>query len=166
MRFSLQRLRAHLKGATLVAVIGLAGACAPEVATHGNLLTDREVAQIQEGVSTAEEIRQRFGTPTATATFDQDVWYYIGQRTEQTAFFEPEITQRRVLRLEFDETGRVTDIQERTLEDGVQFAFVDRETPTLGRQLGLLEQLFGNLGRFNQGGGAPPISAPVPGTPL
>ena len=35
------------------------------------------------------------------------------------------------------------------LEDGQEVAMVERETPTRGKELSLLQQLFGNLGRFN-----------------
>lgn len=165
MRRRQRTLTRPLTGVICAAMIGLVGACAPDVATRGNLLTDQQVGQIDVGVSTAEEVRSRFGSPTARATFDDNIWYYIGQRTETTAFFDPEITTRRVVRIAFDETGRVASIDERTLEDGEQFAFVERETPTLGRELGLLEQLFGNLGRFNApGAGTPNVG--VPGTGL
>ena len=90
-----------------------------------------------------------FGSPTAVATFDDGIWYYIGQRVEYFAFFEPEVLERRVIRVQFDTlTGVVTDLQVRTLEDGMEFAFEESETPTLGRQMGVLEQLFGNIGQF------------------
>jgi hypothetical protein len=35
------------------------------------------------------------------------------------------------------------------LDDAQQIVPVDDTTPTLGRELGLLQQLLGNIGRFN-----------------
>ena len=90
-----------------------------------------------------------FGSPTAVATFDDGIWYYIGSRVEYFAFFEPDVLERRVIRVQFDTlSGVITDLQVRTLEDGMEFAFEESETPTLGRQMGVLEQLFGNIGQF------------------
>ena len=124
-------------------------ACAAEVRNRGNLVEDRRLEQIQVGTSTAGDVLRTFGSPTAVATFDDGIWYYIGQRVEYFAFFEPEVLERRVIRVQFDTlSGVITDLQVRTLEDGMEFAFEESETPTLGRQMGVLEQLFGNFGRF------------------
>ena len=37
-------------------------------------------------------------------------------------------------------------------EDGRTIAYVDRTTPTEGNELTLIQQLLGNLGRFNPEG--------------
>ena len=133
-----------------IALVAMAlSACAAEVRNRGNLVEDRFLDQIQVGVSTAGDVIRTFGSPTAVATFDDGIWYYIGQRVEYFAFYEPDVLERRVVRVEFDTTsGLVTDLQVRTLEDGMEFAFEESETPTLGRQMGLLEQMFGNFGQF------------------
>ncbi|MEM7444832.1 MAG: outer membrane protein assembly factor BamE [Pseudomonadota bacterium] len=135
-------------GAVALAALVLS-ACAAEVRNRGNLVEDRRLEQIEVGVSSAGDVIRSFGSPTAVATFDDGIWYYIGQRVEYFAFYEPEILERRVIRVQFDTvSGIVTDLQVRTLEDGVEFAFEESETPTLGRQMGVLEQLFGNFGQF------------------
>ena len=135
-------------GIVMAAAIAVT-ACAAEVRNRGNLVEDRRLEQIQVGTSTAGDVLRTFGSPTAVATFDDGIWYYIGQRVEYFAFFEPEVLERRVIRVQFDTlSGVVTDLQVRTLEDGMEFAFEEAETPTLGRQMGVLEQLFGNLGQF------------------
>ena len=128
--------------------IAMAG-CAPNVATRGNLVEDTRLDQIVVGSSTANDVVALMGTPTTEATFDQRTWYYIGQRTEQMAFFEPEVTDRRIVVIRFGEDGVVQDIQELGLDDAREVAIVERETPTLGRQITFLEQVIGNLGRFN-----------------
>ena len=48
----------------------------------------------------------------------------------------------------------VKEIKRYGLKDGKQIAFVDRETPTRGKEMTVLEQLFGNLGRFNNSVGS------------
>jgi outer membrane protein assembly factor BamE (lipoprotein component of BamABCDE complex) len=51
--------------------------------------------------------------------------------------------------VKFDINDVVAEVKDLSKEDGREIEIVERETPTGGRKLGLLEQLFGNLGRFN-----------------
>jgi len=83
---------------------------------------------------------------------DTEVWYYIGNQTETFAFFEPKVTERQVVTINFDSNGVVSTIDAFGLERSRKFDFVERETPTTGSQITLLDQLLGNLGRFNKQG--------------
>ena len=138
-----------------------AAACSPVVATRGNLIDDDRFQRISIGRSTVNDVASVFGSPTTVSTFDQRTWYYIGQRTEKVAFFDPEIIERRVVRIEFTESGIVRGIDDLDLDDAQTVQLVERETPTLGRRMTVLEQLLGNFGRFNR-----PASSPSqPGGP-
>lgn len=141
--------RAGTAIALALATAVMAG-CAPTVNTRGNLIEDGRLQSVRPGVSTQADVRAALGPPTVVPQFADTTWYYIGQVTEKRAFFEPEIVERRVVRVEFDELGTVATIDEVSLEDGQEVELVDRETPTRGRQMGFLEQMLGNLGRFNQ----------------
>lgn len=135
------------KATALCAVLAL-GACAPDIAARGNDPTKNRVEQIEVGNQTRAEIAALLGTPSATATFDDETWYYISARTQQYAVFEREELDRRVLAISFDSTGRVSEVRELGLGDGRNVDVVQRETPTLGNELSIMEQLLGNLGRF------------------
>lgn len=142
--------RSKLCRAVLPAIVaaGLLG-CSPIQATRGNLVQDEKLSQIEVGLSTSDDVAEILGTPSTVATFDNAVWYYIGQRTERTAFFRPEIIERRILVVEFDpDTGILQAMEELDLEDGQEVVLVERRTPTLGRRITFLEQMFGNIGRF------------------
>ena len=43
---------------------------------------------------------------------------------------------------------QVSDVLTYDIEDGQVVDYVARETPTRGRELGILEQLFGTIGRL------------------
>lgn len=124
-------------------------ACGPVVRTRGNLLTDEVLARVTVGQSTQEQVTTSIGPPSTVSTFEPGVWYYVGQRTEKNAFFAPEVVERRVVKMTFGDDGRIAAIDELGLEDAEEILVVQRETPTLGRQVTFLEQLLGNLGRFN-----------------
>ena len=146
--------------AVVASLVAGAVACAPVMATRGNLIDDERFTRIAVGSSTANEVANVFGSPTTVSTFDQRIWYYIGQRTEKVAFFDPEIVERRVVRVEFSDTGIVRQIEDLDLDDAETVELVERETPTLGRRMTVLEQLLGNFGRFNT-----PSSGPGQGGP-
>ena len=63
------------------------------------------------------------------------------------------MVERRILKLQFDQDGTLVSMEQLGLEDAQDVNLVDRETPTRGRELGALEQLLGNLGKFNPEGG-------------
>ncbi|MEO0391666.1 MAG: outer membrane protein assembly factor BamE [Pseudomonadota bacterium] len=126
--------------------------CSPIVNQRGNLVDDVRLSKVQVGEMNRVEVLNLLGTPTSRATFDDDIWYYIGQVTEKTAFFNPEVVERRILKLKFDQEGTLASLEELNLDDAQEIDVVDRETPTRGRELGVIEQLLGNLGRFNPGG--------------
>ncbi|MBP2230363.1 outer membrane protein assembly factor BamE [Azospirillum agricola] len=137
-----------LLGAVLSTGLVAAG-CSPVVATRGNLTDPELVAELQPGQSRRDDVAAVLGTPTSVGTFDPNVWYYIGQKTEKTAFFQPEVVDRRVVIVRFDEAGTVREIRKLDQSNGQDIEMVDRSTPTAGREMGFLEQMMGNVGRFS-----------------
>ncbi len=130
----------------------LAG-CAPSVEQRGNLPAPDKVAEIHPGSTTKEEVTKILGTPSSIGVFDDKSWYYISRRTEQVAFFKPDPTDQQVLIVDFDNQGVVRAVDHKTLQDGKEITPVARTTPAPGRELTFLEQLVGNLGKFNNTGG-------------
>jgi outer membrane protein assembly factor BamE (lipoprotein component of BamABCDE complex) len=137
----------RLSAAALVAAAAATSACSP-VQTYNGFLPDRnnqEIPEPQVGVDTRETVVQRFGSPSTTAVFDQTAWYYVSSVQERVAFYTPRITERRVMVVRFDgET--VSGVEKYGLERGRIISYDDNITPTRGRELGVLEQLLGNVG--------------------
>jgi outer membrane protein assembly factor BamE (lipoprotein component of BamABCDE complex) len=151
------------------AVLFLAGAllmgCTPVVSQRGYHQDLDAEASIDTGTDTKTTIQQRLGYPSTEATFTHDAWYYISSVEKQIAFFTPTVESRAILAVYFDKSGKVTDLKHYTLENGHVVAFETRETPTRGRELTFLQQLFNatpgvpinnNGGNQNPGGSGPP----------
>ncbi len=153
-------LRRHLEdapptGRRVLLAVGAAlalAACEPRVSNHGYVPDPERLARIELDVHGRIEVAEVLGTPSSTALFGQDTWLYITERREEHAFFSPEIVDRSVVAIAFDDRGVVREIASFSIEDGIVVDPVSRITPTHGKQLGLLEQLFGNIGRFNTEG--------------
>lgn len=137
---------------SILAVAGLA-ACAPIRDVRGYVPDDEKVSTVAIGTDTRDTVQDKLGTPSSTAAFGDPTWYYISTEQERYAFFKPDVTKRQILAIQFGESGKVNDIRKYGIEDGQVIALVDRETPSRGKEMTFLQQLFGNMG-------AAPANAP------
>lgn len=142
-----------------------AGACAPITTYSGYqaIEADHDPSKdVKVGTDTKSTVRGKFGSPSATATFDPNVWYYMNQIKQRVAFKKPQVIARKVTAIKFDkETEVVKSVDNYTLKDGKIIAFNGRETPTRGREMTVLEQLVGSVG---QGSMLPPQDEGLPGS--
>ena len=146
MNATTHKPRTRLRLLPLLALVLIA--CEPRLDTHGFMPNSELVSQIQTGEQDKFEVVEVLGSPSSMATFDDDIWYYITQQSRTFAFFKPEIIDQQVLVVRFDEANVVSEINRYTIEDGLIVDPVTRETPTAGKELSILQQLFGNIGRF------------------
>src|ERR1700747_2757937 len=72
------------------------------------------------------------GTPSTVATVSGETFYYISQKSQRTAFMNPEITDQRVLAVYFDQNRRVERLANYGMQDGKVFDFISRTTATGG----------------------------------
>jgi outer membrane protein assembly factor BamE (lipoprotein component of BamABCDE complex) len=140
--------------AAFVMLAALATACSPREEFRGAVLEETRLAQVQPG-RTQAEVTQLLGSPSSTSTFNEagNTWYYISRGTEAVAFMAPEVVSQRVVAVDFDPGGRVRDVRQYGLKDGEDVPVVSRETPTKGKELSIMEQFLGNIGKFNSGRG-------------
>ena len=124
-------------------------ACTTEVDVRGDLPTPQALAQLKPGM-TEEEVQALLGTPSSTMTYGEEVWLYISMQTETVSFFTPTETDRKVVSVYFAKDGKVSKVTTVGLADGRPLESVARETPSAGRDSSILQQLFGNVGRFNK----------------
>ncbi len=131
----------------LAAAILVAG-CQGRIDVRGNLPDPDLLQDIEIGHITKNEVVELLGSPSSVSPFSGDTWYYISERTKTVAFFEPEILKRKVIVITFDQTGVARELKSYGVEDARRIQMVERKTPTAGRELTILKQLFGNIGRF------------------
>ena len=138
---------------TISGAAAIAG-CAASVEQRGHLPGPDKLAEIHAGSTTKDEVVKTLGTPSSVSVFNSDKsWYYISRRTAQTAFFDPAVLDQQVYIIRFDDQGVVKAVDHKALQDAEEITPVARATPAPGRELSFLEQLIGNLGKFNGSGG-------------
>jgi outer membrane protein assembly factor BamE (lipoprotein component of BamABCDE complex) len=124
-----------------------ASACAPINSYHGFQAVDADPKDVKAGEDTKSTVRAKLGTPSATSTFDSNVWYYVNSVSSRVAFRRPKTISRNVTAISFNKESEVVEHVDRlTLKDGKVIAYNGRETPTRGREMTVLEQLLGTVG--------------------
>jgi outer membrane protein assembly factor BamE (lipoprotein component of BamABCDE complex) len=115
----------------------LSGCLFTESLHRGYVVPEGALEQIPLG-ATQEQVLIVLGTPSTVATLSGDVFYYISQRTEKTAFLPAKEVDRRVVAVYFDKNRRVQRLADYGLKDGQAFDFISRTTPTSGTELNYL----------------------------
>ncbi len=125
----------------------LGGLTPGETLTQGYVIDQAQIDQVPVG-SSREQVVLALGSPSTTATFDSEVFYYISQtRRRSVAFANPKLIDQRILAVYFGEDSRVTNIANYGMQDGKVFDFISRTTPTGGKDQTFIGQLLAGAGR-------------------
>ena len=140
-----------------LAVVVAAGtaACSPTVTTHGHAISSSDLAAIQPGVTSREEVARRLGSPSTIGTFDTERWFYVSQRNEVLSFYQADVTAQDVVQIDFDGNGILTDVRTPGLEMAQAIEPDPTQTRPMGNELTAVQQFLGNIGRFNTSPGSP-----------
>ena len=115
----------------------------------GFVMPENGLDQVPIGAS-RDQVQIVLGSPSTTADFGGEVWYYISQTRQRKALFtKQKIVQQQVLAIYFDKKGTVERIANYGLKDGKIFDFIAQTTPTGGKDQGFLEQVL--TGALNVG---------------
>lgn len=141
------QMRAVALAAALVAT-ALVG-CETVTEVRGFVPDDESLSKIQVGLQSKRDVADLLGSPSTSTPFGEETWLYISRKTRTTAFWEPKTVSQNVVAVVFDDKGLVSDVRRLELADGKVIRHVARVTPSPGKELSFLEQLIGNVGKFN-----------------
>lgn len=146
--------RSPLKCALLAGCLLVAGCSflAPPPQVRGNHIDADELKELTPGVSTRADVTALLGSPTAHATFDDNTWLYIGERTRPRIGAFQQVLSQKVVVLGFNDQGVLQRVETRGSADSLPVTVIARTTPSPGTEASFLQQLFGNIGRFTPGG--------------
>jgi outer membrane protein assembly factor BamE (lipoprotein component of BamABCDE complex) len=123
-------------------------ACTPTTANRGHIIEQEDISDIVAGRDTQRTVIKKIGSPSTVSTLDANIWYYIGLTTEKRGILDPKQTDKKIVRVEFDDEGKVSQIAEIT-QDSIDVPISKEKTKTGGNKVTLAQQFFGNLGKFN-----------------
>ena len=149
----------------VAAALGLSAVmagCTPLTSYSGFQAIEARPADMKVGEDSKSTLMEKLGSPSTISTFAPNTWYYVSQTTDRVAFYMPRVIKRDVIAIKFNPADeKVASVNTFTLKDGKVIAYNGRETPTRGREMTILEQLLGNVGR---GGLLPQDDQNVPGS--
>lgn len=135
----------------------------PPPQVRGNKVDADQLKELVPGTSTKANVTALIGSPTQKATFDENSWLYITETTRARVGQTLGVLDQGVVVLTFDDRGILTDVKRLTKADATPVAIATRTTPSPGTEASFMQQLLGNIGKFNPtgtggfgtGGGSP-----------
>jgi outer membrane protein assembly factor BamE (lipoprotein component of BamABCDE complex) len=135
------------------AVLALGASGCSRVRGHQGFIADQVLIDgIQPGIDNRASVEKTLGRPSFVGQFASDEWFYVARNTKQLAFALPSPTDQTVLRVRFDAAGNVAAVDKTGIEKVARIDPVNDTTPTLGRDRGFFEDLFGNIGQVGSVG--------------
>ena len=84
---------------SLLSVIG--SSCSPISRISGYVPPEAEISQLLIGFSTKQDVIKRLGEPLSNKESSKNFLIYVQKKVEVLAFFKPQITDRKILKLSF-----------------------------------------------------------------
>lgn len=122
--------------------------------TRGDPIDGSALKQLTPGTTTEADATALLGSPTTHETFDDNAWVYISQITRPQVGRLPAVLEQRVVVLNFDQGGVLRKMRVYDKADGKNVTMAPGTTSSPGSSASILQQLFGNIGRFNPGAGS------------
>ena len=115
-----------LLAASGTALTGCTEIVAPVTAQRGYIVNETDLKKVKSKITSKGQVQEYMGTPSTVSV------------------------ERTVIAVYFDQTDTVQELLFYGMQDGEIVDLQTRVTPTRGKELTILGQLFGNLGRFNK----------------
>lgn len=138
--------------------------CGAQIDRHGHVFMDVDLAQVQPGMS-KEQVTNTLGSPDTTSSIGGDAYYYISTTQKSYAFFKPWEIDRKVVAVYFDGQSTVRNVAQYGLKDGIVVKYAKDETPARGKDLNVLEQIFGNISQRKMFKNQQQQGSGIPGVP-
>ncbi|MFD1159529.1 outer membrane protein assembly factor BamE [Roseovarius aestuarii] len=137
--------------AVVVVCLMFAASCSATYQNHGYVPSEKDLAELVVGVDNRATVDDVIGPPSASGVLSEGDYYYIRSRIRTFGAFKPEVVERQVLAISFDQGDRIANIERFGLEDGNIVPLTRRVTDSSVVGNNLLRQLLANIGNLNPG---------------
>lgn len=133
-----------IAGLTVLAL----SACSPTIRNHGYIPPEEDLQELAVGIDTRASVEDVVGPPTAGGVLEGGDYYYVRSTFRTFGPRRPQVIDRQVLAISFDDSGVLSNIETFGLEDGRVVALSRRVTDSGVTNVSFLRQLLGNIGRI------------------
>jgi outer membrane protein assembly factor BamE (lipoprotein component of BamABCDE complex) len=131
----------------------------PPPQLRGNKVDPESLKELVPGTSSKADVTAIIGSPTARDSFDDNTWLYISEVTQERIGRTLGELNQNVVVVSFDGKGLLTNVRTLDKADALPVKVIARTTPSPGTEASFMQQLLGNIGRFN------PAGSPTTGGP-
>ena len=123
--------------------------CSAIYRNHGYVPSEEDLAELVVGVDSRATVDDVIGPPSVSGVLSGGDYYYIRSRIRTYGMFRPEVVERQVLAISFDQGDTVANIERFSLADGNIVPLSRRVTDSSVVSNGFLRQLLGNIGNID-----------------
>ncbi len=139
------------KSGVLILVLLAVSACTAKYRSHGYVPPPEDLQNVLVGVDTRATVDDTIGPPSTSGLLGDGNYYYVTSTVRHFGAFRPEVVDRTVLAISFDEADVVRNIETFGLDEGRPVRLTRRVTDNSVEGNGFLRQALGNIGRLNPG---------------
>ncbi len=134
-----------------IGIVVLTAGCSATYQNHGYVPTDSELLELVEGVDSKATVDDLIGPPSSSGLLAGGDYYYVRSRVKTSGMFRPEVIDRQILAISFDDSDVIENIERFSLQDGNVVALSRRVTDSSVVGNGFWRQILGNFGNFDAG---------------
>ena len=135
----------------MLGLVLLLSGCSATFSNHGYVPSDSDLMELVVGVDSRATVDDVIGAPTSAGLLAGGDYYYVRSRVRTFGMFRPEVVERQLLAISFDESGTIANIERFGLQDGNAVALSRRVTDSSVVGNGFWRQILGNFGNFDAG---------------
>lgn len=132
----------------LVTAIG----CTAQYRNHGYVPSEATLQDLKVGVDTRATVDDVIGAPSAAGVLTDGDYYYVRSRVREYGALRPQVVDRQVLAISFNQNDTIRNIERFGLEKGQVVPLTRRVTDSSVVGNGFLRQVFGNIGTIDPSG--------------
>ena len=132
-----------------VTLTSLGVGCAPITQVSGYVPLQAELDLLVIGTSTRADAVKILGEPLNHKNTSLGSMVFVQQKTETVAFLKPRVSERLIVKLTFDETDKLSDVEHFKGAAAKSFEIEKQIVVSQGRKLTLWQQMFGNISNFS-----------------
>ncbi len=124
-------------------------ACTATYRNHGYVPSEDDLAGLIAGVDTRSTVDDVIGAPSSSGVLTGGDYYYVRSRFRHFGAYRPEVIERQVVAVSFDESDTIANIERFSLADGRIVPLSRRVTDSSVVGNGFLRQMLGNIGNID-----------------
>lgn len=137
-----------LRVLALCGLIGVA-ACSATYQNHGYAPPENDLENLIVGVDTRATVDDLIGPPSVSGMVGDGDYYYVRSRKRTYMMLRPQVIEREVLAISFNDDDTIANIERFGLEDGQIVPLSRRVTDSSVVKNGFLRQVLSNIGALN-----------------